>query len=261
MTIFLTSIVVLGILGFIFAALLALAADYFKVEADPKVAAIVAVLPGINCGACGSASCYNFAERVIHGEIAFSGCVVGGKEVAEKVGAVMGVELPAGYHKKVAAVHCGATEKIRQRVNRYQGVAKCAAANLVSGGGLACSYGCLGFGDCDCVCPFDAIEMVDGLPQIDPRKCTACGKCVTACPRKIISIVPHEFGAVVACSSKDPGAVVRKICSVGCIGCKICEKELPEIFKVVDNLAVVDYTQAPRDCSVAINKCPTKCIK
>ena len=145
MTIFITSVTVLGILGFVFAGLLALAADYFKIEADSKVAAIVAVLPGINCGACGSASCYNFAERVIKGEIAFSGCVVGGKAVAEKVGAIMGTELPAGYQRKIAAVHCGAKENIRQRVNRYEGVATCAAANLVSGGGLACVYGCLGF--------------------------------------------------------------------------------------------------------------------
>ena len=42
----------------------------------------------------------------------------------------------------------------------------------------------------------------------------------------------------VACSSRDAGAVVRKICPVGCIGCKICVKQVPEVFAVSDNLAV-----------------------
>ncbi|MFA6169356.1 MAG: RnfABCDGE type electron transport complex subunit B [Candidatus Margulisiibacteriota bacterium] len=261
MTIFLTSIIILGVLGFIFAALLALAADYFQVKTDPKIEAILAILPGANCGACGAAGCHNFAEKVVNGEIAVSGCVVGGKDVAEKVGAIMGIALPTDYRKTIAAVHCGATEKIRRRVNRYEGVAKCAAANLVNGGGLACSYGCLGFGDCDCICPFDAIKMIDGLPQIDPDKCTSCGKCVAVCPRRIISIIPHDFGAVIACSSKDPGAVVRKICPVGCIACKICEKAVPEVYKVVDNLAVIDYTVKGVDPAPAIEKCPTKCIK
>ncbi len=260
MMIFLASIMVLGLLGFVFAALLGMAADHFRVEVDPKVEAIAAILPGANCGACGAAGCYNFAERVALGEIVISGCVVGGKEVAEKIGSIMGVEVPSDYHKKIAAVHCGATTKDRKKLARYEGVAKCSAAHQLRGGGLACGFGCLGFGDCFCVCPFDAISMEGGLPKVDPDKCTSCGKCVAACPRRIISIVPHDFGAVIACSSKDPGAMVRKICPVGCIGCKICEKAVPEVYKVVDNLAVIDYSAQGVDPAPAIAKCPTKCI-
>jgi ferredoxin len=125
---------------------------------------------------------------------------------------------------------------------------------------MACSYGCLGQGDCHVACPFDAIRMVEGLPVIDPKKCTACGNCVTACPRKIISLRPFDFPVVVACSSKDAGAVVRKICPVGCIGCKICVKQVPEAFAVSDNLAALDYTKTGVSCDAAIEKCPTKCI-
>jgi Na+-translocating ferredoxin:NAD+ oxidoreductase RNF subunit RnfB len=255
----LISIIVLGVLGFVFAALLALAADYFKIEEDPRVTAILAILPGANCGACGAGGCHDFASRVAKGEIAVSGCVVGGAEVARKVAEIMGEE---GFevHKKVAAVQCGARESQRKKKANYSGVKTCQGADLVDGGGLLCSYGCLGYGDCFCVCPFDAITMKDGLPTIDPEKCTACGKCVTACPRKIIFLRPYDFPVWVACSSHDSGANTRKICPVGCIACKICEKLAPLVFKVVDNLAVVDYAVKGADCAPAVEKCPTKCI-
>ncbi|MDD4179579.1 MAG: RnfABCDGE type electron transport complex subunit B [Candidatus Margulisbacteria bacterium] len=255
-----TAIIVLGILGFIFAGALGLAADYFKVEEDPRLGPIVAILPGTNCGACGSASCHNFAEKLIKGEVQISGCVAGGPGVASALAKVMGVEEPTAAHKKVAAVHCGAKEGQRKRKANYAGVKSCAAADMVGGGGLMCGYGCLGYGDCYCVCPFDAIRMKDGLPVIDPDKCTSCGKCVDACPRKIISIIPHDFNVIVACSSRDSGAVTRKNCPVGCIACKICEREAPNVFKVIDNLAVMDYSRTDADCSAAIEKCPTKCI-
>ncbi|MGB9586462.1 MAG: RnfABCDGE type electron transport complex subunit B, partial [Anaerolineales bacterium] len=224
MEIFLASILVLGLLGFMFAALLGLAADYFKVEEDPRLVQVVEALPGTNCGACGSASCYNFAERLLAGEVQVNGCVAGGEEVAKKLAEIMGVEELA-VHKKIAAVHCGAKENQRKKKAVYSGVKTCAAANLVDNGGLLCSYGCLGYGDCFNVCPFDAIEMKGGLPVIDPEKCTGCGKCVAACPRKIISLIPYNFRIIVACSSRDRGAETRKICPVGCIACKICEKQ------------------------------------
>jgi electron transport complex protein RnfB len=64
----------------------------------------------------------------------------------------------------------------------------------------------------------------------------------------------------VACASHERGAVVRQICPVGCIACLICQKEVPEVFKVAENLAIIDYTKNGIDCSSAIEKCPTKCI-
>jgi len=259
MDVLLISILVLGLLGFIFASLLGLAASYFKVEEDPRLAQIVEALPGSNCGACGSASCHNFAERLLKGEVQVNGCVAGGEVVAKKLAEIMGVEELA-IHKKIAAVHCGAKEDQRKKKAIYSGVKTCAAANLVDNGGLLCRYGCLGYGGCFEVCPFDAIKMVKGLPLIDPEKCTGCGKCVAACPRGIISLVPYDFRVVVACSSHDRGAETRKICPVGCIACKICEKQVSEVFKVVDNLAIIDYSKVGVDCTPAIEKCPVKCI-
>jgi electron transport complex protein RnfB len=255
----LTSVIVLGVMGFVFAALLSLAADYFAIEVDPRVSAIIAVLPGGNCGACGAGGCHDFAERVAKGEIAVSGCVVGGAEVAKKVAEIMGT---AGFtvHKKVAAVHCGADESQRRRKANYYGVKSCKNADIVDTAGLMCGYGCLGYGDCCCVCAFAAIKMVKGLPQIDPEKCTACGKCVTACPRVIISLRPYDRPIRVACSSRDGPAATRKNCPVGCIACNLCVKAVPEVFRVVNNLAEIDYAKTGVSCDAAVEKCPTKCI-
>jgi len=253
------SIIVLGIFGFVFALLLALAADYFTIEQNPRLDAIMAILPGANDGACGAAGCRDFAEKLIAGKMTVSGCVVGGAAVAKKLADLMGVEGQE-VHKRVAAVHCGALENQRTKKGNYAGVRTCGAANIVDGGGLMCAYGCLGYGDCYFVCPFDAIRMQEGLPVIDPEKCTACGKCITACPRQIISLRPYDFPVIVACSSRETGAVTRKNCPVGCIACKICENLVPDVFKVVDNLSVMDYSKKRIDCSAAIEKCPTKCI-
>jgi len=253
------SILVLGVFGFIFAGLLALAAEYFKIEEDPRIATLLQILPGTNCGACGAAGCHDFALKLLKGEVLVSGCVSGGPDVAKKLAEAMGTEELV-VHKQLATIHCGAKERQRMKKALYSGINTCAAADMLDSGGLVCSYGCLGFGDCFCVCTFDAIRMEEGLPVIDPEKCTACGKCVTACPRKIISLRPYDNTVVVACSSKDRGAVVRKICPVGCIGCVICEKLVPAVFKVVDNLAVIDYSVKDVNCDSAIQKCPTKCI-
>ncbi len=68
----------------------------------------------------------------------------------------------------------------------------------------------------------------------------------------------------VLCNSLDKGAVVRKICKVGCIGCGICVKQCPyEAIKMQNNLAVVDSSICIEKCDnpVCIEKCPTKVLK
>jgi len=256
---FIISILVLGGLGFICAIMLGLAAEYFKIQEDSRISTILALLPNANCGVCGCAGCHQFAEKVVLGEIAVSGCLAGGPDVAKKIAEIMGVEGVL-VNKKIACVHCGAKAEQRIKTADYQGVKTCVSANAVSNAGMMCKYGCIGFGDCVCVCPFDAITMKDGLPVIDKQKCTACGKCVTFCPRKIISLVPFDAKVKIACSSHDSGAFVRRACKVGCIGCLICEKQVPGYFKISDNLAGIDYENNTVDPSSATDKCPTKCI-
>ncbi len=248
-------------LGAVFAVLLALANSRLRVEEDPKIAEVEGALPGLNCGACGEASCRAFAEAVVEDRQPVNGCRAGGPETARAVAAVMGVEVEGAVLQK-AVVHCGADDSIRKRRGQYTGIESCTAANLHLGGNILCRYGCLGYGDCYRSCPFDAIEMVDGLPAVNFEKCVACGRCVEACPRGIISleVICNDTNYAVRCSNPERGRVVRKVCSVGCIACKRCEKECPaDAIHVVEDLAAIDYDtcQGCGDCAEA---CPTKCI-
>ena len=109
-------------------------------------------------------------------------------------------------------------------------------------------------------CPFDAIHIVDGVAVVDKEACKACGKCVAACPRKLIEIVPYDMKHLVKCNSKDKGKDVMKACKVGCIGCKMCEKACQfDAVKVLDNVAHIDSEKCT-GCGACAAKCPKKVI-
>ena len=80
----LLSILVMGSLGLLLAILLVIAYLKFRVVEDPKVIEIEKVLPAINCGACGYASCLDYAKKLASGEADISACVAGGEEVMSR---------------------------------------------------------------------------------------------------------------------------------------------------------------------------------
>ena len=129
-----------------------------------------------------------------------------------------------------------------------------------SGGPKTCSFGCLGYGTCVKVCPFDAIHVVNGVAVVDPESCKACGKCIEVCPKHLIDLVPYGAKEVVACKNKEKGVVAMKGCQVACIGCGICAKNCPEQAVTVENfLAKIDYEKCT-DCGTCAEKCPKKAI-
>ena len=129
-----------------------------------------------------------------------------------------------------------------------------------NGGPKSCNNGCLGFGTCAKICPFDAIDMINGIAKINKQKCKACGKCIEICPKHLISFIPNSAKQVVACSSTDKGPITMKVCSVGCIGCGLCTKVCSENAIKVENFhAIIDHTKCSR-CGACMEKCPKKSI-
>jgi NAD-dependent dihydropyrimidine dehydrogenase PreA subunit len=45
---------------------------------------------------------------------------------------------------------------------------------------------CYGCGKCEEVCPYGAIEVIDGEAVIDPTLCHLCYRCVEVCPKGAI---------------------------------------------------------------------------
>ena len=257
---FLAAVITLGGFGLLFGLGLAFASKKFAVPVDPRLEEIVTALPGANCGGCGYPGCVAYAEGILEGaELTL--CPVGGAAVAARLAEIMGAGDVEVKEKLVATVYCQGDKEACGSRHQYAGVQTCSAAQAVGGGDKACSFGCLGYGDCAAVCPFDAITMSeDRLPIIDEEKCQSCEKCVAACPRNIIGMRPESNRVQVRCLSTDKGAVVRKICQIGCIGCGICARVCPfDAITVENNLATIDPAKC-RNCGLCVPKCPTHAI-
>ncbi len=252
-------ILVLGVMGVIFGCVLGFASIVFKVERDPKIDEIRACLPGANCGGCGFAGCDALAEAIASGKSPVNGCPVGGADVAAKISQVMGVE--AGDSVKMTAfVKCNGNCEAAKNKFDYYGVEDCDLENGLNGGHKACSYGCLGDGNCVRACAFDAIHVVNGVAVVDKDKCVSCGACIKACPKNLIELVPYDKLVRVACNSKDMPKAAKDNCSNACMGCKICEKNCPaKAITVTDFLAKVNYDECTQ-CGVCTEKCPTKAV-
>ena len=250
------AVLVLGVLGAVFGAVLAFAAKKFAVEVDERQEKIVEVLPGANCGGCGYAGCSGYAAAVVNDGAPVNRCAAGGSAVAAKVAEIMGVEA-GETERRVAMVRCsGFTGKAQKKFD-YSGIPDCVAAMRLGGGAgpNECPHGCIGLGTCVKACPFDAIHVENGVARVDHEKCVGCMTCAAACPKGLIIAVPYDADITVACNSVQKGAVLRKYCDIGCIGCKMCEKVCEnDAIHVVDNLARIDYTKC-----ISCGKCAEKC--
>lgn len=256
-----TGLVVLACLGVVFGIALAIVASRFVVKVDPKVEQVRETLPGANCGACGFAGCMGYAEAVVgNPDVASNLCAPGKAPVAEKIAQITG-KAAAKVDPKIARVFCQGGRSKSQRKFIYSGVMDCTAAVLAAGGDKSCDFGCLGYATCMRACPFDAITMsADSLPIISKEKCTACGKCVAACPKQVIELGLMSKAVVISCHSRDKGIDVKKKCQVGCIACGICIRTCPvDAIKIDNNLARIDHSKCIT-CGLCVKKCPTNAI-
>ena len=250
---------ILTLIGLIVGAGLVFTSKKFYVETDEKEAAVRALLPGNNCGACGYAGCDAMAAAIAKGEAPVNGCPVGGAPVAESIGKVMGVEAEAAV-RKVAFVKCKGSCEVTQNQGTYIGIQDCRAA-VYSGLNLTnCSYGCLGLGSCVSVCPANAIHVAGGVAKVNEAACIGCGMCAKTCPRGLIDLKPLANAVAVQCSNRDRGPQVKAVCQAGCIGCRLCEKQCESgAIRGIDNIALIDYEKCTQ-CGKCAAKCPAKVI-
>ncbi len=246
-------------LGAVIGILLTLASKVLFVKTDETVQKITEALPGANCGGCGYSGCAGYAEAVAAGKAPPDLCNPGGAAAAERIGAILGIEVQ-GRERQVAFVRCNGSCDATEDKFTYIGTRSCTAIERFYNGKGVCRLRCHGMGDCAAVCDNGCISVQNGVAYVDPTNCTGCGKCVRACPNELIVLINARQQAMVRCYSDDTGKDTRRICKNGCIACGLCVKKCPENAIVINRNHAEINTEVCTGCGICLSVCPIKCI-
>lgn len=161
----LSAILALAGLAVAFGLLLGFAAVRFKVESDPIVDKIDAILPQTQCGQCGFAGCRPYAEAIASGDADINRCPPGGEAVIMALSDLLGVD-PKPLDDEVGEEKAKLVAFIDEEI-------------------------CIGCTLCLQACPVDAIiGAAKQMHTIIESECTGCELCVEPCPVDCISMEP-----------------------------------------------------------------------
>jgi Na+-translocating ferredoxin:NAD+ oxidoreductase RNF subunit RnfB len=161
--------------------MLTLADKFMAVPVNERINAMLDVLPGANCGACGFAGCDDYAKMLVNEGVKANLCIPGGDDVSRKVSHLLGVDFE-DVTEMYAIVRCAGSCEHTKYIMDYQGPQTCEGCNYFYQGRGSCSHACLGFGDCVSVCLYNAIYIENGIAVVDHELCTGCGLCAKMCP-------------------------------------------------------------------------------
>lgn len=159
----------LALTGLTFAGgiLLSFAVRHFRVDGNPLVDSIDAILPQTQCGQCGHPGCRPYAEAIAGGEL-INRCPPGGQDTVDRLAELLGVDsLPLDADPETAAIDQVA---------------------------LIIEEDCIGCTKCIQACPVDAILGAAKLMHtVLPDLCTGCDLCIAPCPVDCIEMVPRTM--------------------------------------------------------------------
>jgi Na+-translocating ferredoxin:NAD+ oxidoreductase RNF subunit RnfB len=248
-------------IGLFFGIILVIADRFLKVQVDPRIEKTERLLPGSNCGACGQPGCRALAEQIVLGTKPPGSCTVATMDAIVAIAELLQVN-PGKREKTVARLHCAGGHGQAYQIAEYHGLSSCLSASVLASGGKGCTWGCLGLGDCQRACTFDAINMnANGLPAVDIERCTACGDCVDTCPRDLFDLMPISHKLIVQCRIPLAGELARALCKTACDACGRCASDAaPGLIKMQDNLPVINYAAGILLEPKATFRCPTGAI-
>ncbi len=170
MTVILIAVSALVVLSLIFGAVLGFAAVRFKVEGNPVVEQIDALLPQTQCGQCSYPGCRPYAEAIAGGEENINKCPPGGESTIAAIADLLGVEP-----EPLDAEHGTEKESAMVAVIREDE--------------------CIGCTKCIQACPVDAIlGAAKQMHTVIADECTGCDLCLDPCPVDCIDMVPVDTG-------------------------------------------------------------------
>ncbi len=222
---------------------------------------ILSLLPGIDCKACGFQTCEEYCDHLA-GKIKKKRLChpIINTDVYE----IFKNEFQFTFvpeEPKKARVLCGARSEECNYLADPHRFTDCHSINLGFSHIRGCSSACLMMGSCARICPNNAINMSNSLPEIDDSKCTGCGLCVKECPVDVLTLKDPSCAYFVACSNHEKGSVVHQYCSTGCLGCDVCSKICPvNAITRFENLVSIN-TEKCVNCGLCALKCPTDSIK
>lgn len=162
-----SALLVMSGLAILIGAVLGYASLRFKVEGDPLVEKIDAILPQTQCGQCGFPGCKPYATAMANGEADINQCPPGGDDGIHKLADLLGREY--------------------KPLNAENGVEKPKSVAFID------EAACIGCTLCLQACPVDAISgAAKQMHTIIAPLCTGCELCVAPCPVDCISMQAVE---------------------------------------------------------------------